>query len=191
MALAWSSGFASKVASATGFKESAGTSGGSYTPASITVSEIVKPSWTAIKPNIESGASTETMIAINDQLVRSNQLSSVSTQTQIHENLIGLGKASVDISQALGEQVAIREQQRQGTFAAIGNTNLALSELNKRLSENVVALGEASIEASEAISAVKAEEETKGFFDSFNLPSIGTGVMLAGAALLAFLLLKK
>ena len=90
---------------------------------------------------IQSGQSTRDIIEQTQQIQRRNLLGSVNVQELIHENLIGLGKASVDISEAVGEQIRIREQQKQAAESSRQQLREDFEETKGILSEQVVNLG--------------------------------------------------
>lgn len=52
---------------------------------------------------IESGKSTQAIFEQQQELIRQQALGSVDVQELIHENLRGLGQASIDLSAALGK----------------------------------------------------------------------------------------
>ena len=92
---------------------------------------------------VESGQSSTFIESISlDFLPKLNELLNFNTQTQIHSNLTGLGEASIDISNALNENIAIRETQRASTNQSLQNIVDYVNSVNERLSGQVVALGE-------------------------------------------------
>ena len=58
-------------------------------------------------------------------------------------NLLALGEASLDISQALNENITIREQQRAIDVERVSNQQIQINQLNERLSKQVQELGDA------------------------------------------------
>ena len=58
-------------------------------------------------------------------------------------NLLALGEASLDISQALNENITIREQQRAIDVESVANQQIQINQLNERLSKQVQELGDA------------------------------------------------
>jgi len=56
-------------------------------------------------------------------------------QATVTENLLGLGQASIDISQALSEQVTIREDQLARTQEAIRNNQILQTNINEQFTK--------------------------------------------------------
>lgn len=98
-------------------------------------------------------------------------------------NLLGLGQASIDISQALSEQVAIREQQRTKDNEALQNTQIALGQINERLSRQVTELGQ-------LFGGITATgfDPLKFLTDNPLIGGIGIGGLLVGGVVLLVLL---
>ena len=108
-------------------------------------------------------------------------ISSVFTATTQEREL--LGRASVDISQALSEQVAIREQQRAVDQEALRNTQINIEQINERLSQQVVELGQSLTGFSTG-----GFDPIKFFTDNPLIGGIGLGGLLVGGAVLLLVL---
>jgi len=91
---------------------------------------------------------------------------------------VELGLASIDISQALSEQVAIREQQLARTQEQIRNQSIALGQINERLSRQVTELGQ----------SIGGFDPVKFFTDNPIIGGIGIGGLLVGGVVLLILL---
>lgn len=94
-----------------------------------------------------------------------------------------LGEASIDISQALSEQVTIREQQRVFDQEALRNTQLALGEINERVSRQLIELGN-------SFSGISTGgfDPIKFFTDNPIIGGIGIGGLLVGGVVLLLVL---
>ena len=112
--------------------------------------------------------------------------------TNTHNNLENLGNASIDISKALDDNIAIREDQR---FA----DNSALAEINKRLSGQVISLGESISNLSSGSASAENTENGSGggWFDFLGLPSLPTfdslktPLLVAGLGLAALIVVPR
>jgi hypothetical protein len=112
--------------------------------------------------------------------------------TNTHNNLENLGNASIDISKALDDNIAIREDQR---FA----DNSALAEINKRLSGQVISLGESISNLSSGSASAENTETGSGggWFDFLGLPSLPTfdslktPLLVAGLGLAALIVVPR
>lgn len=91
---------------------------------------------------------------------------------------VELGLASIDISQALSEQVAIREQQLARTQEQIRNQSIALGQINERLSRQVTELGQ----------SLGGFDPVKFFTDNPVIGGIGIGGLLVGGVVLLLVL---
>ena len=127
---------------------------------------------------ISSGQSTQDIIERIKERTMALGLLSFDTQSLIHSNLIGLGEASVDISEALNRQIEIRDAQRGGQ--QVFNKTIAdyANEINERLSSQVVALGEGG----------EGFDPIKFFTDNPLLLGISAGGLAVGGIALALLL---
>lgn len=131
--------------------------------------------------DIQSGQSTQDIIDISRFRERINGLLSSNVQNQIHDNLIGLGNASVDISKALSEQDSkVQEQFRQLTDF--------LNSFNERVSGQLIDLGGSVSDASAA--ATESNNPLGFIFDNPLLFGLGTGGLVVGGIVL-ILLLKR
>lgn len=99
------------------------------------------------------------------------------------QNLLGLGQASIDISQALSEQVTIREQQRAFDQEALRNTQIAIGQINERVSRQLIELGESFKGISTA-----GFDPIKFFTDNPLIGGIGIGGLAVGGVILLLLL---
>ena len=107
------------------------------------------------------------------------QFEAVTTQ-----NLLGLGQASIDISTALNEQIAIRERQRIIDTQALQNTQLAIGQINERLSTQISELGKSLT----GISTGTGFDPIKFFTDNPLIGGIGIGGLLVGGVVLLLVL---
>jgi len=108
-------------------------------------------------------------------------LSSVFTAAS--QERVLLGEASIDISQALSEQIAIREQQRVRDNEALQNTQIAIGQINERLSTQITELGDAFKDLS-----VSSFDPIKLLTDNPIIGGIGIGGLAVGAIVLLLLL---
>lgn len=139
---------------------------------------------------IESGYSTQQLISQNRESEQISGLLSSQTQNLIHENLIGLGESSIDISAALNEQVGIREAQRAETFGVINTLGNYIAEINERLSTQTTELGESVIDVSEAVTVQESQKAAGSIFDGLGLPSmqqLKLPLLIAGLAVASLL----
>jgi len=115
----------------------------------------------------------------------SGQLPPTQTEAVVTQNLLGLGRASIDISQALSEQVTIREQQRAFDQETARNTQIALGQVNERLSRQITELGD-------SLSGISTGgfDPIKFFTDNPLIGGIGIGGLAVGAVVL-LLLIKR
>jgi hypothetical protein len=115
-------------------------------------------------------------------------LNSFTTQNLIHENLTSLGSSSVDISNALKDQIQIREDQRladnESALLAFDYTLGRFADVDAKLG----ALGG-------AVTDVSNEETKQSFFSGFpSLPTfddIKTPLIIAGLGLAALMIVPR
>lgn len=110
-------------------------------------------------------------------------LSSIFMGATVEREALGL--ASIDISQALSEQIAIREQQRARDNEALQNTQIHIEQINERLSRQVTELGQSITDISKG-----GFDPIKFFTDNPILGGIGIGGLAVGAIVL-LLVLKR
>lgn len=94
-----------------------------------------------------------------------------------------LGEASIDISQALSEQVTIREQQRVFDQEALRNTQIVVGQINEKLSRQVTELGESLKGISTG-----GFDPIKFFTDNPLIGGIGIGGLVVGGIVLLLVL---
>ncbi len=135
---------------------------------------------------VESGLSTRNIINRIEAIIDRNLVGSPQFQfEQVQVPLFELGQASLDISGALSEQVAIREEQLARTQEAIRNQQIFTDEVNQRLSQQVTELGQSLGDIGQG-----GFDPLKFFTDNPLLGGIGIGGLAVGAVVL-FLLIKK
>ena len=139
--------------------------------------------------SITSGESTNQIIDYSRQLEVENSLSKTSLFNNLqinNRNLENLGLASLDISKALNDNIAIREKQREETFASINGLADIVASINERVSGQLQDLGQAVTDVS------KAQDGTGNPLDfMFKNPILfglgAGGLAVAGVALLLVL----
>lgn len=121
--------------------------------------------------------------AILDNIVSGGELPETFRESVTTTNLLGLGQASIDISQALSEQVTIREEQLARTQEAIRNQQLAQNQINEAftktfgdITKSIGDLGEGGF------------DPIKFFTDNPLIGGIGIGGLLVGGVVLLVLL---
>jgi len=84
------------------------------------------------------------------------------------QNLVDLGESQVNLSEALNQNIQIRESQRQADLEFAQQIQGQINETNERLSGQITQLGQAVVEQNQ-----KAEESAQGggFLDAFKLPT--------------------
>jgi len=143
---------------------------------------------------IQSGQSTMDIITQNRERTRATSLLSSQTQDLIHQNLIGLGEASIDISAALNRQIGIRESQRDETYSVINKITEWIGKIDERLSGQVVDLGVSVSDVSQAIAAEEVAKEGASWFPEIKLPTfdqLRTPLIIVGAAIAALIILPR
>ena len=140
--------------------------------------------------SISSGKSSSIIESISSKLSKENSIlkSNLFNQQEINSsNLINLGKASIDISTALNNNIQIREDQRAETFGAINGLADIVGSINERLSKQVTELGQSVTDVSKA-----QDGDNPLSFLTKNplLFGLGTGGLIA-AGVAAFILLKR
>ncbi len=128
---------------------------------------------------IESGLSTRRILNQIEDLEDSNLINSTQFQfDNVFVPLKNLGDSSVDISNALEQQIKIREEQRQADLGFSVELQNQLNEINQRLSGQVSDLGNAISDVSKGL-----DKENPAPFLPFNLPSfeqIKTPLLIGG-----------
>ena len=106
-------------------------------------------------------------------------LTSISSVfTAATQERIELGEASVDISFALSEQIAIREQQRVIDQEQVAKQALEIQQINDRLSTQITELGQSA----------SSFDPIKFFTDNPLVGGIGVGGLLVGGVVLLLLI---
>lgn len=123
--------------------------------------------------------------AILDNILSGGELPETFRQATVTQNLLGLGQASIDISQALSEQVTIREEQLARTQEAIRNQQIFTDEVNQRLSQQATELGQSLGDIGQG-----GFDPIKFFTDNPLIGGIGIGGLAVGAVVLLVLLRK-
>ena len=143
---------------------------------------------------ISSGTSSSYIERTSKILEEQNRLLSLSSQQGIiknldlaSQNLVDLGIASKNISEALNTNIQIREEQREADLNFALQLQDQINETNERLSGQVQAIGQ-------SIESQNQEKQTKGFFDGFSLPTfndIKIPLLIGGAALIGLFGVKR
>jgi hypothetical protein len=116
---------------------------------------------------IQSGQSTRDIISRGEELQRQQKLGSIDVQEQIHENLRGLGQASIDLSAAIS-QIAQK-------VSIPGQPQIQPKEESAEVATAAAKINESSL--SEGFAQIKNQ--------------LGSTGLLIGAAVLGIILLKK
>ena len=98
-------------------------------------------------------------------------------------NLLALGEASLDISQALNENITIREQQRAIDVERVSNQQIQINQLNERLSKQVQELGDALKDIGSG-----GFDPIKFFTDNPLFAGLGIGGLAVGGVVLLLVL---
>lgn len=132
---------------------------------------------------IESGLSTRRILNRIEDITDRNLLQSTQFQFEnIFTPLAGLGEASKTISDALNEQIIIREQQRSADNEALQNQAIALGQVNERLSSQVTELGKSLGDIGSGANPLKF------LTDNPLIGGIGIGGLAVGGIVLLLLL---
>jgi len=146
------------------------------------------------------------VINIARNLETQNTLLSTDVQNVIHSNLIGLGEASVDISEALNRQIDIRQSQRKEDQTSVMKIFDYTLDRFADVSEKLGALGQASVDISEAIASPSldaisdsVEESVEGAswfpkFPELTLPSfeqLKNPLIIAGLAIAGLIIIPR
>ena len=121
----------------------------------------------------------QTMINATGWMAQQGIVSEGGFQSAIHEllqnaNLVSLGEASVDASDAINEQIRIREAQRVADLEAERVRNEMLADQLALIHANLTGLGEASEDASKAIEDVSRQS----FFGDIFTGALGGGSII-------------
>jgi len=122
--------------------------------------------------------------AILDNILSGGELPETFRESVVTTNLLGLGQASIDISKALNEQVAIRENQLARTQEAIRNNQLAQNSINEAFTTTLGDIGKSISDIGQG-----GFDPIKFVTDNPLLGGIGIGGLAVGAVVL-FLVLK-
>jgi len=137
---------------------------------------------------IASGISPTIVQDTIKRIAETSKLLTFDIQTQVQQNLAGLGEASLDISKALNEQITIREQQRAKDLESLRNQQIFTDTINERLSGQVTQLGASLTELSGATTG--GFDPLKFFTDNPLIGGIGIGGLAVGAVVLLLVLRK-
>jgi len=118
--------------------------------------------------------------SIFQNILSGGELPETFRESVVTTNLIGLGQASLDISGALSEQVAIREEQLARTQESIRNNQILQTSINEQFTK---ALGDLGL-------GQGGFDPIKFFTDNPLIGGIGIGGLAVGAVVL-LLLLKR
>jgi len=122
--------------------------------------------------------------AILDNILSGGELPETFRESVTTANLLGLGQASIDISQALSEQVAIREEQLARTQESIRNNQILQTNINEQFTK---AFGDLSNSLGDI--GKGGFDPIQFFTDNPLIGGIGIGGLLVGGVVL-FLVLK-
>jgi len=136
-----------------------------------------------ISPQVAASPSFQKSLASLQNILAGGELPETFRESVSTQSLLGLGQASIDISQALSEQVQIREEQRVKTQEQIRNQSIALGQVNERLSRQVTELGESLKGISTG-----GFDPIKFFTDNPLIGGIGIGGLLVGGVVLLLVL---
>lgn len=132
--------------------------------------------------------SFQSALTIFQNILGGGELPETFRQSTTTSNLLDLGQSSLDISQALNENIAVRESQR-------AEDNLAFGQNFQLISDQLVALGQSQIAAGTA--SAQNQEGDGGFFGNFKLPQfpsfdqLRNPLIIAGLALAALIVLPR
>jgi len=174
--------------------ESLGHGGGGFLDtitSSLNVTGLTGAGTITSTPKTQSFVETSTQFQTNQlnlqNILAGFSLPKTSTQALTDFNLVKLGEASVEISGALTQQINIREQQRAETFGVINVLADFIGGIDKRLSGQISELG-TTVQTQNAGDPLG---DTISFFqDNPFFGGLGSGALLAGAAILGILILK-
>jgi len=122
--------------------------------------------------------------SILDNILSGGELPETFRESVTTANLLGLGQASIDISTALSEQVAIREEQLARTQEAIRNQQISQNVINEAFTKSLGDLTKAFGDIGQG-----GFDPIKFITDNPLLGGIGIGGLLVGGVVL-FLVLK-
>ena len=138
----------------------------------------------AVSPRVSQSVSFQQSLSRIQNILAGGELPETFRQSITTQNLLGLGQASVDISSALSEQIAIREQQRVQTNEAIANQAARIGQINERVSTQLTQLGNSL----KNIGSGQGFEPLKFLTDNPLLGGIGVGGLAVGGIVLLLLL---
>jgi len=121
--------------------------------------------------------------AILDNILSGGELPETFRESVTTANLLGLGQASIDISQALSEQVTIREEQLARTQEAIRNNQILQTNINEQFTK---AFGDLTNTLGNV--GQGGFDPIKFFTDNPLLGGIGIGGLLVGGVVLLLVL---
>jgi len=136
-----------------------------------------------VSPAVASSASFQQAATIFQNILSGGELPETFRESVTSRNLLGLGEASIDISNALSQQVAIREEQLARTQEAIRNQQILTDSINERLSRQTTQLGESLKDLS-----TSTFDPIKFFTDNPLIGGIGIGGLVVGGVVLLILL---
>lgn len=120
---------------------------------------------------------------ILNNILSGGELPETFRESVTTQNLLGLGQASIDISQALSEQVTIREDQLARTQEAIRNNQLAQNSINEAFTKSLGDISNAFSDIGKG-----GFDPIKFFTDNPLIGGIGIGGLLVGGVVLLVLL---
>lgn len=130
--------------------------------------------------------SFQSSLSIFSNILSGGELPETFRESTVTENLLGLGEASKTISDAVNQQIIIREQQQARTQEAIRNQQLFTESVNQRLSGQVTQLGQSLTQLSSATGT--GFDPIKFFTDNPLIGGIGIGGLAVGAVVLLLVL---
>jgi len=139
----------------------------------------------SVSPTVQESKSFQQAATIFQNILSGGQLPETFRQRVTTQNLIGLGEASIDISNALSEQVTIRENNLVRIQDQFQNQQIALGQVNQRLSQDVTELGQSITDLGKG----QNFDPVKFFTENPLIGGIGIGGLLVGGIVL-FLLIK-
>jgi len=131
----------------------------------------------------DTSASFQQAANIFESILKGGEIPETFRQATVTQNLLGLGQASIDISAALSEQVAIREQQLARTQESIRNQQLSQNVINEQFTKTFGELTKSVGDIGKGDS-----DPLKFLTDNPLIGGIGIGGLLVGGVVLLVLL---
>lgn len=137
-----------------------------------------------ISEQVAASTSFQQAATIFQNILSGGELPETFRESVTTLNLLGLGEASLDISGALSEEVAVRERQRIEITDAIKRQEVFTTQVNERLSQQVTQLGESLKTGAGGFDPIKFFTENPLFL------GLSVGGLAVGAVVLLLVLRK-